>query len=49
MFGKKEGGYARLAGERVDYTRLYEVPRMRYARGGGGGRYESVAGEEEGS
>ncbi|KAH7062845.1 AFG1-like ATPase-domain-containing protein [Paraphoma chrysanthemicola] len=41
VFGKKEGGYARLAGERVDYTRLYEVPKMRYARGGGeGGRYE---------
>jgi hypothetical protein len=48
VFGKKEGGYARLAGERVDYTRLYEVPKMRYARGGGGdgGRYESVAAEE---
>jgi hypothetical protein len=33
----------------VDYTRVYEVPKMRYARGGGGGegRYESVAAEEE--
>tara|TARA_R110002003_G_scaffold193_21_gene15084 strand:+ start:388 stop:1143 length:756 start_codon:yes stop_codon:yes gene_type:complete len=49
VFGKKEGGYARLAGERVDYTRLYDVPKMKYARGGGGaaGRYESVAAEEE--
>lgn len=51
VFGKKEGGYARLGGERVDYTRLYEVPRMRYQRSGesgGGGRYEAVSsGEEE--
>ncbi|CAI9636118.1 unnamed protein product [Alternaria burnsii] len=49
MFGSKESGYARLGGERVDYTRLYEVPKMRYQRGGGGegGRYESVAAEEE--
>lgn len=44
----RESGFARLAGERVDYTRLYEVPRMRYARGGGGdgGRYESVGTDE---
>lgn len=50
IFGSKEGGYARLGGERVDYTRLYEVPKMRYQRSGGGegGRYESVAAEEEG-
>ncbi|KAI8938443.1 hypothetical protein NX059_004335 [Plenodomus lindquistii] len=50
VFGRKEGGFAMLGGERVDYTRMFEVPRMRYAssRGGGeGGRYESVAGEEE--
>ncbi|KAL5119437.1 palmitoyltransferase akr1 [Pleosporales sp. CAS-2024a] len=49
VFSRKEGGYARLAGERVDYTRLYEVPKMKYARSGGadGGRYESVAAEEE--
>lgn len=49
LFGRKEGGYARLAGERVDYTRLYDVPKMRYARGGGadGARYESVGEEEE--
>jgi hypothetical protein len=49
VFGRKEGGYARLAGERVDYTRLYEVPKMKYARsaGGNGARYESVAAEEE--
>jgi hypothetical protein len=46
----KESGFARLAGERIDYTRLYEVPRMRYARGGGGadgGRYEAVGTEED--
>lgn len=45
VFKKKESGYARLGGERVDYTRLYDVPKMRYQRGGG--RYEAVA-EEEG-
>lgn len=49
VFGRKEGGYARLAGERVDYTRLYEVPKMRMARAGDGegGIYESVGEEEE--
>ena len=49
VFGRKEGGYARLGGERVDYTRLYDVPKMQYQRGGGGagGRYESLAAEEE--
>jgi palmitoyltransferase ZDHHC13/17 len=46
VFGKKESGYARLGGDRVDYTRMYEVPKMRYQRSGG--RYESVAAEEEG-
>ncbi|KAF9734413.1 hypothetical protein PMIN06_009966 [Paraphaeosphaeria minitans] len=46
---KKESGFARLAGDRVDYTRLYEVPRMRYARGGGsgGGAYEQVSAGDE--
>jgi hypothetical protein len=50
LFGARENGYARVGGERVDYTRLYEAPKMSYRRGGGndGGRYESVAAEEEG-
>jgi hypothetical protein len=45
VFGRKENGVALLGGQKVDYTRMYEVPRggMRY-RGGGG--YESVDGEE---
>ncbi|KAF2637453.1 palmitoyltransferas-like protein akr1 [Massarina eburnea CBS 473.64] len=45
----RESGFARLAGERVDYTRIYEVPKMRYSRSSGadGGRYESVGTEEE--
>ena len=50
VFKKKESGFARLGGERVDYTRLYEVPKMRYSRtagGRGGGRYEAVSAEEE--
>ncbi|KAF2275678.1 uncharacterized protein EI97DRAFT_69429 [Westerdykella ornata] len=46
IFKKKESGYAQLGGERVDYTRMYEIPKMRYQRGGG--RYEAVAGEEDG-
>ena len=47
VFGRKEGGYARLGGERVDYTRLYEVPKMRYQRERAGERYESVGGDDE--
>lgn len=49
VFKKKESGYARLAGDRVDYTRLYEVPKMRYARsaGGGGAAYEAVSAQDE--
>lgn len=47
VFKKKESGYARLAGERIDYTRLYDIPKMRYSRGGGAGRYEAVSAEEE--
>jgi hypothetical protein len=45
VFGRKENGVALLGGQKVDYTRMYEVPRggMRY-RGGGG--YESVDGGE---
>lgn len=45
MFKKKESGYARLAGDRVDYTRIYEIPKMRYGRSGG--RYEAVSAEED--
>ncbi|KAF2259862.1 palmitoyltransferas-like protein akr1 [Lojkania enalia] len=47
LFKRKESGYARIGGDRVDYTRLYEVPKMRYQRAGG--RYETVATEEEGN
>lgn len=49
VFGRREGGYARLGGERVDYTRMYDVPKMsmRSRAGGEGGRYETVAAEEE--
>ncbi|KAJ4407059.1 palmitoyltransferase akr1 [Didymella pomorum] len=49
VFGKREGGFAKLGGERIDYTRMYDVndiPKMRYARAGGE-RYESVGTEEE--
>jgi hypothetical protein len=49
VFKKKESGYARLGGERVDYTRLYELPKLRHQSSGGtAGRYEAVAAEEEG-
>ncbi|KAF2200210.1 palmitoyltransferase akr1, partial [Delitschia confertaspora ATCC 74209] len=46
VFKGKENGYARLGGERVDYTRLYEVPKMRMRREERGA-YEEVGGEEE--
>ncbi|KAL1592301.1 palmitoyltransferase akr1 [Paraconiothyrium brasiliense] len=45
VFKKKESGFARLAGDRVDYTRLYEVPKMRYARGGES--YEQISAQDE--
>ncbi|PSN69248.1 palmitoyltransferas-like protein akr1 [Corynespora cassiicola Philippines] len=44
VFKSKESGYARLGGERVDYTRMYEVPKMRYQRSGG--TYEAVTADE---
>jgi hypothetical protein len=44
IFKPRESGYAKLGGERVDYTRMYEGPKMRYQRSGGG--YEAVAAEE---
>jgi len=50
IFKNKESGYARLGGDRVDYTRLYEIPKMKYGRGGSGssGQYEALsAGEEQ--
>jgi ankyrin repeat protein len=48
LFTKKESGYARLGGERVDYTRLFDVPRMRMRRQEGGSvRYEAVGDDEE--
>ena len=48
IFGKRKNGEARLDGENVNYTRLYEVPLRK--RGGDGMSYESVNtgdGEEE--
>lgn len=51
LLRRRENGEALLGGERVNWTRVYEPPpRMRVRRGGGeaaGGRYESIAGEEE--
>jgi hypothetical protein len=44
VFKKRESGYALLGGDRVDYTRLYDIPKMQYQRSGG--RYEAVAAEE---
>lgn len=44
VFGVKENGQARLDGERVDYTRLYEPPPRMTMRRAEGGRatYEAV-------
>jgi palmitoyltransferase ZDHHC13/17 len=46
IFGIKDSGKARLGGEVVDYTAMYDVPKggMRYRSGG----YESVPAAEEG-
>ena len=45
IFGKRHNGDGYLAGEVVDYTKLYEAPLMRYRRGGTG--YEQVAHADE--
>ena len=49
LFKGRESGYGRLGGSRVDYTRLYEIPKMKYARSGGGdgGQYEAVSAQDE--
>ncbi|KAH6668801.1 hypothetical protein B0J14DRAFT_546993 [Halenospora varia] len=45
VFGKRENGSAMLGGQVVDYTAMYETPRLMTtrSRGGGGGAYEAVA------
>lgn len=46
VFGKRENGAAMLGGQVVDYTAMYETPRLMSVRrggGGSGGQYESVA------
>ncbi|EKD12887.1 uncharacterized protein L3040_007044 [Drepanopeziza brunnea f. sp. 'multigermtubi'] len=53
IFGKRENGSAMLGGQVVNYTTMYETPRLMSARraGGGngvgiGGQYESVPSED---
>ena len=48
IFGKRENGAAMLGGQVVDYTAMYETPRMMNMRrpGGAGGQYESVAADD---
>jgi hypothetical protein len=48
VFGVKENGSARLGGERIDYTRLYEPPPRMTMRRAEGGRanYEAVGTED---
>ena len=46
VFGKRENGNAMLGGEVINYTRMYETPRMSMRTRGSGGTYESVAGDE---
>lgn len=45
IFGKRENGQAMLGGEEINYTRLYETPRlgMRMRNGDTRGAYEGVA------
>jgi len=43
IFGKRENGSAMLGGKRVDYTSMYETPRMMsIRRRGGDAQYESL-------
>jgi hypothetical protein len=49
VFGKRENGEAALGGQKVDYTAMYETPRLgmnRRRAGGDGGAYESVANDD---
>lgn len=49
VFGKRENGSAVLGGQVVDYTSMYETPRMNARRrggGAGGGAYEAVAADD---
>jgi palmitoyltransferase ZDHHC13/17 len=47
LFRSRENGVATFGGERVDYTRLYDVPpRMRMRRAAGGEEYREVGTEE---
>jgi palmitoyltransferase ZDHHC13/17 len=48
VFGKRENGAAMLGGQVVDYTAMYETPRLMSMRrpGGAGGQYESVAADD---
>ncbi|TVY59700.1 Palmitoyltransferase AKR1 [Lachnellula suecica] len=48
VFGKRENGAAMLGGQVVDYTAMYEAPRLMSARrsGGSGGQYESVGADD---
>ena len=45
VFGKRENGAAVLGGEAVNYTMMYESPRLSM-RTRGGGEYQSVAGDD---
>lgn len=42
VFGQRENGSAMLAGQVVDYTAMYETPRLMTMRSRGGAAYESV-------
>jgi len=46
IFGKRENGSALLGGQPVDYTAMYESPRLATRRRGGGEAYEAVAADD---
>lgn len=47
VFGRRENGAAVLGGEVVNYTMMYETPRIgRLRAGDSAGAYQSVAGDD---
>ena len=46
MFGNRENGAAMFGGERINYTMMYETPRLHMRTRDGAGGYQSVGGDD---